>query len=103
MLNWCLIQDKGLSCFTDLLSQVETLELRKLPGLNDSVICSLAISKQLTHLDLRESEGITDTGLIYILKRCPNINYLNIALLSQLTDKSLTEAAVQLKGNLVRV
>ena len=72
-------------------------------GLNDSVICSFVVGKQLTHLDLRDSEGVTDTGLIYILKRCPNISYLNIAYLSQLTDRSLTEAAVQLKGNLVSI
>jgi len=80
---------------------VETLQLRKLPGLNDSVMCALVVSKQLTHLDLHGSEGVTDTGLISILRRCPNISYLNIAFLSQLTDKSLTEAALQLKGNLV--
>lgn len=70
-------------------------------GLNDSVVCSFVVGKQLTHLDLRDSEGVTDAGLMYILKRCPNISYLNIAYLSQLTDRSLTEAAIQLKGNLV--
>ena len=75
--------------------------MRKLVGLNDSVVCSFVVGKQLMHLDLRDSEGVTDTGLVYILKRCPNISYLNVAFLSQLTDRSLLEAAVQLKGNLV--
>lgn len=79
------------------------MQLRKLLGLNDSVICSFTLGKELTHLDLRDSEGVTDNGLIYILKRCPNINYLNVAFLSQLTDRSLMEAAVQLKGNLVSI
>ena len=82
---------------------METLQLRKLVGLTDSVMCSFVVGKQLTHLDLLDSEGISDTGLIYILKRCPNISYLNIAFLSQLTDRSLMEAAVQLKGNLVNL
>ena len=77
--------------------------MRKLVGLNDSVVCCFVVGKQLTHLDLRDSEGVTDTGLMYILKRCPNISYLNIAFLSQLTDRSLMEAAVQLKGNLVNL
>ena len=82
---------------------METLQLRKLLGLNDSLVCSFVVGKELTHLDLRDSEGVTDYGLIHILKRCPNISYLNIAFLSQLTDKSLMEAAVQLKGNLVSI
>ena len=82
---------------------METLQLRKLVGLNDSIVCSLVVGEQLMHLDLRDSEGISDAGLTHILKRCPNISYLNVAFLSQLTDRSLMEAAVQLKGNLVSI
>jgi len=85
-----------------MLSQVETLQLRKLPGLIDSVMVYFNVGELLTHLDLRESEGVTDVGLTAVLKRCPNISILNIAYLSQLTNKSLLVAASCLGENLVR-
>ena len=80
---------------------METLQLRKLPGLIDSVVVCFNVGELLTHLDLRECEGVTDVGLTAVLKRCPNISILNISYLSQLTNKSLQAAASCLGKNLV--
>jgi len=92
---------KGFAHITEVLSQVETLQLRKLPGLTDSVMVCCNVGDLLTHLDLRESEAVTDVGLMAVLKRCPNISILNIAYLCQLTNKSLLAVASCLGKNLV--
>ncbi|XP_065920253.1 F-box/LRR-repeat protein 20-like isoform X4 [Dysidea avara] len=97
------VTSKGLVHITGMLSQVETLQLRKLPGLIDSVTVCFNVGELLTHLDLRECEAVTDVGLMALLKRCPNISILNVAYLSQLTNKSLQTAASCLGKNLLEL
>ena len=87
-------------CLSKILWDVEELKLRRLKHITSEGIQSIA-SKGLKYLNLRRCDGITDDGLIAVIRNCPNIERLNVCRLHKLTDVSIVCVAETLGSKLV--
>ena len=94
-------KDRGIISLSKILWDVEELRLRRLKLVTSEGIQSIA-SKSLKYLNLRRCDGITDAGLIAVIRNCPNIERLNVCELHKLTDSSLVCVAQTLGSKLVR-
>ena len=76
------------------------LKLKKLKRITSEGLKSIA-TRSLKYINISESTGITDTGVLSLVNSCPNIERLSVCELHKLTDDSLTKVAATLKDKLV--
>ncbi|XP_065920255.1 F-box/LRR-repeat protein 2-like isoform X2 [Dysidea avara] len=90
---------------TKWLYQVDTLKLRLYESLDDTVFSYFGqcVGRRLTHLDLYGCLTVTDTGLISVLKHCPNISILDVSYIRKLTDRGMQAVAYCLKKKLIEL
>ena len=76
------------------------LKLKKLKRVTSEGLKSIA-TRSLKYVNLSESAGITDAGVLSLVNSCPNIERLSVCELNKLTDDSLTRVAAALRDKLV--
>ena len=94
-------KDRGVIGLSKILLDVRELKLRRLKHITSEGIQSIA-SKSLKYLNLRKCDGITDAGLMAVVRNCPNIERLNVCELHKLSDTSVVCVAQTLGSKLVR-
>ena len=93
--------DRGIISLARILRKTETLKLKKLRQITGDGLKSIA-SRSIKYVNLNQSTGICDTGIISLVNNCPNIERLSVCELHKVSDVSLTHVAVALKDKLVR-
>ncbi|KAL5471143.1 hypothetical protein EMCRGX_G029226 [Ephydatia muelleri] len=96
------VTNKGVIGLSKILLDVRELKLRRLKHITSEGIQSIA-SKSLKYLNLRKCDGITDAGLMAVVRNCPNIERLNVCELHKLSDTSVVCVAQTLGSKLVEL
>ena len=90
ILDYCKeITDKGLAFLAINSPKLQFLELAYCEKITDQGLAQLVLP-QLTNLNLTgPKEDITDLGLFFLMKNCPNLTSLNVSFCKKITDKGL--------------
>ncbi|XP_064381962.1 F-box/LRR-repeat protein 7-like isoform X2 [Halichondria panicea] len=96
------VTDRGISCLTRILRKTEVLKLKRLHQITSKGLKSI-VSRSLKYINLSESNGISDEGIIDLVHNCPNIEKLSVFELHKLSDVSLTQVAAILGGTLTEI
>ncbi len=92
--------DRGISSLIRVLRKTEVLKLKRLHQITSKGLKSI-VSRSLKDINLSESNGISDEGIIALVHNCPNIERLSVFELYKLSDVSLTQVAAVLGDTLV--
>ncbi|PIK55873.1 hypothetical protein BSL78_07207 [Apostichopus japonicus] len=99
--NHCSKQTDG-SAFLGCLQKLQFLQLRNCSFLTENTFQNLKCL-HLKQLDLLNCSGLTDEGLISIIRFNPSLEVINLNQCSLLTDTSLQQVVNLLAGNLKKI
>jgi hypothetical protein len=94
--------DKGIASLARIVRKTEELSLIRLKQLTGEGFKGL-VSRALRHLDLQESNGISEPGFMALVRNCPNIEKLCLTEVHKLSDVAFACIAEVLGGKLVSV
>jgi hypothetical protein len=96
------VTDKGIASLARIVRKTEELSLIRLKQLTGEGFKGL-VSRALRHLDLQESNGISEPGFMALVRNCPNIEKLCLTEVHKLSDVAFACIAEVLGGKLVEL